>query len=526
MKEIIAVALTLIGVACGTGANVSRPAGSPAREVSPAIDPSTQPSPSASTGVTDPCLGETRVGYCGNTGGSARVITITSVRPVTITSERPITITSIERVTQTEHTSSVEQVTVTSIEHVTVTSVQVVTETSERVVTLQSELRYRDSTQIVSIVSPTSTRVITQSPGQINEWNITEPGTIVMIFSPESGSTQIITMNSVETITVASIQTVTLFSTNTVTMSQTQTVTLTEPGVNTTTTITDCPVVTHQLSFPLQPYSEADAALNLPLPYRTTGAPQYRGSRAHSFPLFELGSTQIPVLSNGLPSINNGQIRFKADLRVPRLGAIAQVLDTSLELDAVKNLDVSLRSRESHYLRTEIFCFLDARICSGEMTTASNYFGNYNPSFWGTSEARPQGDPHRMTFNNEFATQLLAGLQPSGRVNHRTRRIEYHNSHLQIRLDQQNSSSLGSARGQNVTLTDLIYGRYVRNAAFELVPQAQSDAANSPLVNRTLHMSVSDDTVILGGIIRVTIQGNSCTLRESGIEFGPATPTQ
>ena len=76
-----------------------------------------------------------------------------------------------------------------------------------------------------------------------------------------------------------------------------------------------------------------------------------------------------------LPYVANSQVEMAVDVALPVPESVLQIQDLSLKMY------VSKLSQEK-YIDTELLCFLDEKICSGEVFEASNWQKNINPDFF------------------------------------------------------------------------------------------------------------------------------------------------
>ncbi len=221
-----------------------------------------------------------------------------------------------------------------------------------------------------------------------------------------------------------------------------------------------------QKEFVARPFSPTETS-NLPtLPYRSTEKDPDRHFR-HALPILPLAG-RTGITSNAIPYVRDSQVLFAFDLTdLPPKEAIISLEKAELVLGLTK---ISHDSSTS----TELLCFLDERVCSGELFEDKFWKKNINPAFFG-------GKP---PVNNFFAQQFL---------DHQVGSLD---------KDKLYSATL------TLKLSDLISGSSfhdVLDFTYSGLP------SNLPVSKRVLKLEIADDTFVSkDSALRITLIEDTC----------------
>lgn len=228
----------------------------------------------------------------------------------------------------------------------------------------------------------------------------------------------------------------------------------------------------------LAPYSETFEARRLSAEELAAHASvlPYRSNTEHKIKRLQLGA-MTGLLGGKFAYVKNSQVVFAVDVTsLPPEEAIAAVGDISLKLNVQK---LSFDGRTT----TELLCFLDERLCSGELFVKEDktWFDDINEQFFGS--------PSPTTLNSYFATQYL-------------------------------DRHVGTVDKQKVYAGQLTlsFEELLRNA-----PEQQSplrvlygvNAKDKPVAERTLYFVVADDTFVSADAkLAVSLTEDTCRTRE------------
>jgi hypothetical protein len=124
--------------------------------------------------------------------------------------------------------------------------------------------------------------------------------------------------------------------------------------------------------------------------------------KRHEIPTFQLGQ-MTGLADGGVPYIYASQVVFAVDI----VGLPARSGIVGVDMLALK-MNLKKVSRKN-YLDTEILCFIDERVCSGELYRDKDWMDNMNQNFLGGKE----------TPNDFFTRQYLdreVGVTPKGKI--------------------------------------------------------------------------------------------------------------
>ncbi|MGK5089236.1 hypothetical protein WDW86_16930, partial [Bdellovibrionota bacterium FG-2] len=202
------------------------------------------------------------------------------------------------------------------------------------------------------------------------------------------------------------------------------------------------------------------------LPYRSTEKDPDRRFR-HLLPVLPLGG-RSGITSDAVPFVKDSQVIFAFDLTdLPPKEAVISLEKAELVLALTKT------SREPS-TSTELLCFLDERVCSGEFFEDKFWKKNINPAFLG-------GKPPA---NNFFAQQFLENQVGS------------------LDKDKLFSQTL------TLRLSDLISG----SSFHDVLDFAYAGVhSNQPVSKRVLKLEIADDTFVAkDSALKITLIEDTC----------------
>jgi hypothetical protein len=208
----------------------------------------------------------------------------------------------------------------------------------------------------------------------------------------------------------------------------------------------------------------------------------------HRVPVLNLGEVhhsgsmaQYTPVHGGIPTVQDAQVVFKIQLRnLPPRNALVdwrEPLD-----DAHLELLLSKASNDG-FVKTEMFCSLDAQRCSGSEYTAGNWLDNINDEgfFHGTRPSQ---------YNDALEHLFLAHNAMSGGYKVWWGGVEFPLSTLLATDETLLAHSPGAKVPPAVSVLDLIYG--------DVSPDA-------PLVSRDLLFAMVDDTYVSAEVAKLSM---------------------
>lgn len=128
----------------------------------------------------------------------------------------------------------------------------------------------------------------------------------------------------------------------------------------------------------------------------------YRSTRAHVIKTLDIGQPSDKLWAE--PVVRDSQVLFAIEMHLPPRAAVLAVTGVTL------NMEISKVSRDA-FLKTEMICHLESRLCSGQhyLREEGDWYGNLNPGYWtGASDTIP----------NDLFSRLV--LKPKLAVNGKT----------------------------------------------------------------------------------------------------------
>jgi hypothetical protein len=153
----------------------------------------------------------------------------------------------------------------------------------------------------------------------------------------------------------------------------------------------DCRNELYNQTFEARKFRKSEAA-TLVLPYRSTDQ--------HTIGLFPVGLPEYKADGEGF--VRNSQVTFAVDLILPKRATVKEIIGLKLILAMTKVID-----RGDRILDTELLCWLDQRMCSGQVfkiyghgkNRDESWIANINPNFF--DDARSQ------LVNENFSTTVM-----------------------------------------------------------------------------------------------------------------------
>jgi len=264
-----------------------------------------------------------------------------------------------------------------------------------------------------------------------------------------------------------------------------------KPGQNGQNGKDDCGVRAFTLQFPARPFTDAEKILySKELPYRSTTGYPVAEHLNHKIPTIQLG--EMTGMNDGIPFVANSQIEMAIDVAIPGADAVVQIQDLTLRMY------VSKLSQEK-YIDTEMLCFLDEKLCSGEVFQASNWQKNINPSFF------TNGKPANENFVRAY-TERAVGSVP---VYRNVKTADGTIKRELVKRDPVFASGISLpisdvVAGTGITASQLLYGQAGAKIASD---------SSSGLYERTLHIVVADDTYVREDAeVVVTLTADTCKM--------------
>lgn len=229
--------------------------------------------------------------------------------------------------------------------------------------------------------------------------------------------------------------------------------------------IHDCGAQQQSLLIPARPWNENELA-SVPLPYLEHSSA--KGSK-NEIKTIRLGQA-TNIAGWGIPYVRNAQVPLAFDLKekLPPFDAIENIQEANLLMDVTK---VS----KDRYTSTELLCFNEQKICSGEVFTDKNWLDLINPAFF--------GEKTNHAYNQFFSNQYLQ--RPVGNLEQET----IYQSDLSLPVNELLTGSTFSA--QSLILSQV-----------------------SPDHKGTLYLTVADDTLVSSRtFLHVHLVVNTCKLK-------------